>query len=95
MTLQEEEQFLKEQAEMVCNSIAFWEKKIAEFNSGGVTGKDEDDDIYFDGDSIEGERTMADELKYLISHLQFDVREMEKLDKKCKLFIRKRGFDFK
>ena len=92
MTLQEEEQYLKEQGELVCESIAFWEKRIVEFQ------KTEDNQI---GGSIEGEDSLSwfegeepeskdKELAYLIGHLQFDLREMERLDERCKIFLKKK-----
>ena len=86
MTPRQKENWFKEQADMVCNSIAFWEKKVADLSEESLGGYDEDDNLYLDADD-----TKAQELKYLISHLQFDMREMERLEKEYQTYVKTKG----
>ena len=95
MTIQEEEQYLKEQAELVCNSIAFWESKIGEFSAsqdnqvGGALEPEETLTWFDEEEEEEQEENVPKELVYLVGHLQFDLREMERLEQRCKAFALK------
>ena len=78
MRPEKEEALLKDHAEVLFNSLAFWETKISELL--------EKEDWTDEFDVFDVEEDQQQELHYLYGKLQFDMREMERLDKKFRKF---------
>ena len=72
-----EKEYLKNQAEMVFNSLVFWEREISKLTKELEIKESEGVSV------VKGERI----LKYYLIKLNFDLREMGRLDKQCKIFI--------
>ena len=60
---------LHDQAEMLFDSIAFWERQVSALSNEATTEESE--------------------LSYCLTKLQYDMREMEKVDHICRKFVEK------